>query len=105
MTAPRLTKKALREALTPLRMATERAALAMMAGTRQPPVTPVEFNGVTIDTQIVRRARVVCGVPAPYYAVEIWYEAKDADGKRVLSAGNGGEFVNAYFHMLARQGA
>lgn len=67
---------AIRAAVRPLREQAERSALAHGAGDfRRDDLLP----GLVVRASVVRRARPVCGVPAPYAFVQIWYRAWPAD--------------------------
>lgn len=94
------TKKSLREAIRPLRQEAERQGLAWMAGGK-PVRSSIEWEGLTISFTLIRRARVVCNVPAPYYAMEIWYHTHNADGRK-FEYSNGTEFVDGIFRAFAR---
>lgn len=70
------TKKDLKAALSPYRKSVEHWALDVMAGRKTAKPTDIEWQGIKIDCQLVRRSTVVCNVPAPYSTLEIWYSAK-----------------------------
>lgn len=99
------TKKSLREALKPLREKAEREGLAWMGGSR-PVRHEIEWDGLPgyrISFMLVRRARVVCNVPAPYSAMEINYDLRRlSDGRVVASYQNGAEFIDGVFRLMAR---
>lgn len=98
----RATKKGLNEALKPLFAEADRYALGLTTGgTRAPRHTPISWRGFTIDIAIIRRARVVTGVPFPFACFEFWYEAS-LDGKVVVQVGGRPSFIDALFHYCAR---
>ena len=96
--AGRPSKKALREALVPLRKAAENYAMEHLVWARPcANPKPVEFAGYQIDVNFIRRPRVVCGVPFPYAVLWIEYVAKR--GEQKISGENGGEFVDRFFRF------
>ena len=98
----RPTKKELRLALVDYRKAAERYALGLMTGGKDAPwYGSLAWRGLTIKISIVRRSRIVCGVPAPYSCFELWHEA-EKDGKMIIQTGNGASFIDAVFHRVAR---
>ncbi len=99
-----VTKKSLKEALTPLRRETERYACRWMAtGRSDGRPAPIEFAGHTVEIALVRRGFIVPRVPAPYNALEFWYYLNGPDGKHVVGATSGGSFVDAATRYLNKQ--
>lgn len=94
-----ITKKGLREALKPLRQEAERQGLAWMDG-KKPVRSFIEYEGLRIGFTLIRRGRVICNVPAPYFAMEIHYSVW-CEGRKVFERPNGGEFVDALPRWLA----
>lgn len=98
----RATKKALNEALKPLFREYDRFALGLLTGgKRVPKPEPIEWGGYKIDISVIRRARVVCNVPAPFSLVEFHYEAF-RDGVRVVSWPGRPSFIDALFRYSAK---
>lgn len=99
----RPTKKALNEALKPLYAAYDRFALGLTTGgTRVARPQPIEWNGLTIDIQLIRRSRVLCGVPFPQAVMEFHYEAF-RDGQRIVSWSGRPSFIDAVFRALSKE--
>lgn len=101
---PRVTKKELNLVLVPMFKAADLYALGLCANGREAPRhEPITWRGFKMDIQVVRRPRVVCGVPFPFALFEFWYEGKH-DGKRVVAASTRPEFIDALFRYCARNG-
>jgi hypothetical protein len=103
----KLTKKAMREAVTPFRKAAERFGCSLLTGGPRgvPKPSPLEWNGFTIDVEYVRRSRVVCGVPAPHYALEFWYSVTHAEHGQLCRGVTGSvAAIDAAFTVMRRRG-
>jgi hypothetical protein len=96
------TKKELKEALTPLRKAAERYACSLMTGHKVSKHEPIVWRGITIAIEICSRQQIVCNIPAPYCAFNLYYSAC-RDGKVICGQNNGTNLVDTLF-MLRRQG-
>jgi hypothetical protein len=100
------TKKELNEALKPLFAQADRYALGRTTGGQPAPRhTPINWRGLVIDIQLVRRSQVLTGVPFPFAVFEFWYVAK-RDGVRVVGGISGRpSFIDAVFNTLRRDAA
>lgn len=99
------TKKELNAVLAPLFKEYDRFALGLTSSSapRIAKPKPIHWRGYDLDIQVVKRGKVVCGVPFPFAVFEFWYEAK-RDGKLVVQVGDGGRpsFINALFRYSVR---
>ncbi|AGS81127.1 hypothetical protein [Caulobacter phage Cr30] len=98
------TKKQLNEVLKPMFKAWDRYALGLTTGgTPAPLPQPIQWEGYEISIQLVRRGRVLCGVPFPFALFEFWYQASK-EGKRVVGGQTiRGEFIDALFKRMKKE--
>lgn len=111
----KLTKKALKEAVTPAIKRIHLAVNAYCVGqkfVREPghftshyddnPIE-IEWEGFAIEVTSARRARVVCGVPTPFSLFTFNYCIKK-DGKQLAHGRTIPEFLDNAFFGLRRNG-
>jgi hypothetical protein len=102
MVMAKATKKELNSVLSPLFKEYDRFALGLTTGgNRVPKPAAIEWRGLSLDIQVVRRARAVCGVPFPFAVFEFWYEASQ-NGKMIVQVGGRPSFIDAVFRCAAK---
>lgn len=100
----RPTKKELKAAMTPYRKAMERWAVdCLMLGRKASRPTPMEWRGLVLRVDVVRRGKVVCGVPAPYCVARFYWTAASA-GSDVAFGDTGAALVDNLFRLTTRGG-
>lgn len=98
------TKKELREHVREWQKGHIRYAQGLCTGGRKAPRPPLlAWRGLALDCSYVRQGRAICGVPSPYHAFQLWYEAWDpVTGKLVASGQGTAQLIDALFLLHAR---
>lgn len=96
----RATKKELNEVLKPLYKAYDRYALGFTTGgTAVEKPQALEWRGLKIDIQLVRRSKILTGVPFPQAVIEFHYRAFK-DNRLVTQWTGRPSFIDAVFRIM-----
>lgn len=92
------TKKELKAVLSPYRKECEKFAKGLLTGFKSyAKPAPVEWRGLVITLELVRRSSVVCGVPLHYGAFVFWYYARTPEGAYVACGQGTADLIDNLF--------